>query len=667
MPKIKNYRASDFNKGTGGAHEATQTFIVVPIPESPTRPASDADIDLRALLGPNARLSSSVRTIKLSPALNQGIDDWIFASTDAIRAQLRSGKSAETCISYRTGMLHFFDYLTNGSNGAGVANSKPSKPADLKPMHVFEFIAWVKKKGQLQGWADESTRVIYFEVKAVFAQMFELGLIQGETHRFFKRGAFKRGSVGSHHTSFSENEQELLSAAIKSDLSAIHHGRLKVSMRELQALRLLVVAHRMGHNTTPLLELTRDAMKPGLLPGTILLKTTKYRNRKVASQVGRAGPAEGTADNRSTASQIDTPRTNDDQSVDSGQDYLPFSFGEGAVIQQAIASTTHLLPNAPAGLKNLVWLYEISNNGPHGRRKGDISSLTPGSLIVSIKSIVKRHNLVGDDGKQLVVNTSRFRKSRFDRVFRITDGDLAITANLMGNTPSVAAVNYPSMNNSLLAEAAGFMNEDYVGLMLDPAGTGTAIAGGLVDGGNGSTLRVIDIKPMDHVHTHTPVSGCSDPLGGEHAPKNGSACDRFVMCLFCSSFAIVGTVDELWRLFSFQVFARAELDYLEEHLGPLHTGDERLEDLRNRYRLAIPYIDSFTQRQFTANRVSQARSKTAAGLHPFWKIQVSVSRRARNASPDSSGLSIVASNSESENEPKEHESRQVDKVGRYGI
>jgi hypothetical protein len=102
------------------------------------------------------------------------------------------------------------------------------------------------------------------------------------------------------------------------------------------------------------------------------------------------------------------------------------------------------------------------------------------------------------------------------------------------------------------------------------------------------------------------------------------------MCLFCSSFAVVGTVEGLWRLFSFQAFARAELDYLDETLGAERTADELLEDLRDRYRVAIPYIDDFTQRQFARTKVAKARAKTAAGLHPFWQHQMTMSRRARS-------------------------------------
>jgi hypothetical protein len=290
-----------------------QVPVATENPESIVRSASDADINLRELLGPDARFPTSIRTIILSPALGRGIDEWVFASADSLRAIVRSGKSPETARGNRAGILQFFDWLTIGSDDAGLLKSKPHRPCDLKPLHVSEFTAWIKKKGQDEHWKKETVRTFYVQAKGVLKTMFELDLIEGETHQFFKRGVFEKGSGESQHTSFSDDEQERLSAAIKSDLSAIHHGRLKVSMRELQALRLLVVAHRMGHNVTPLLELTRDAVKPGLLPGTILLKTKKYRNRKVVSQVGRAGTAAGAAGSPATVSQTETPHVTLDQ------------------------------------------------------------------------------------------------------------------------------------------------------------------------------------------------------------------------------------------------------------------------------------------------------------------------------------------------------------------
>ena len=630
MPKKKNYQAPRAGKSLADAgSQPPQTLENNRFGTQCARPAADADIDLVELLGPDARLASIVRTIILSHALGHCIDEWVFASADAIRKRLLAGISTTTCAGQKNSMLAFFKFLTVGATSKGLIPSRPATPGDLKPLHIAEFIAWLRKREIAQGGAKSSTRQTYGGVKSTLLVMFDLGFIKGESHRFFKRGAFGRDGESST-TSLSEAEQERLARAIKSDLSAIYHGRLEVSMRELQALRLLVVAHRMGRNTTPLLELARNKMKPGLLPGTVLVMTVKHRGKKVNTQMGLAGSASAVSDAALMASL--TPITEDGKNVGVGestsstldQEYLPFSLAEGAVIGQAVAATEDLVAKAPKRLQDRVWLYEVSHKLGVKTRKGDVTALTSSALMVSIKALVKRHELVGDDGKPLVVNTSRLRKSWFDRAFRIADGDLAVTANLMGNTPQVAGVNYPSMNADRQAEAAGFMNEDYIGAMI----------------GNGqSTMRVIEIKPVDEVQTPTPVAGCGNVLGGEHAPKNGNPCDRFVMCLFCSSFAIVGTVDELWRLFSFQAFARVELAYLKERLGPEPERDERignLHDLRDRYQLAIPYIDSFTQKQFAASRVQQARAKTAAGLHPFWVAQMGLSRRARSA-----GLSSI--------------------------
>ena len=201
-------------------------------------------------------------------------------------------------------------------------------------------------------------------------------------------------------------------------------------------------------------------------------------------------------------------------------------------------------------------LYRVQKNS-RAIKKGQITCRTAQTLREAIQALQKRHRLLGDDGRPLRVNLSRLRKSFFARAQRASDGDLAVTANLMGNTPRVASLNYPSMSIALQAEAAGFMNDDYVGLMRLGAGDGDQARG---------ALRVIEVRPFRSAANATPtappaltpVSGCTDTLNGQHAPHDGrSHCDRYVMCLFCASFAIVGTVDELWRLFSFRAFAES--------------------------------------------------------------------------------------------------------------
>lgn len=603
MRKKKNYQAPR-------AQPKEVTGSASPIqPKIPGHAYRNPDIDMVALLGPDARFTNSIRNIVLRDQFGRGIDDWVWATSAAIESELLAGTSPSSAAGHRHSMLTFYDFLTQGAikgpDGVRLLSSKPATPSDFKPIHVEQFVAFIKKRDAANGYAKATTRHNYQAVKATLLVMFNLALIPGESHRFFRRGVFGRNPESST-TSISEAEQERLASAIKDDLSAIHHGRLRVSMRELQALRLLVIAHRMGHNRTPLLELERDSMRPGLLPGTIQIQTIKQRSKKIVSQMGSEGAS--------------TPMV---------VEYLPFSLAEGAVIGQAIASTEYLVHLAPQPLRNRVWLYQVSKTG-FKTKKGTVSALSAGTLFWSIKALVVRHALLGDDGNPLVVNNSRLRKSRFDRAFRLSDGDLMTTANLMGNTPAVAGVNYPSMNTARQAEAANFMNDEYIDMMRNTS----ALAKNHAQ--DDKPLRVVAIEPVHEVGTSTPVAGCSDALWGEHAPKNGNPCDRFVMCLFCSSFAIVGAVDELWKLFSFQSFARMELAYLESRLGPNPEIEETIDgllDLRDRYRLAIPYIDSFTSKQFAASRVLRARQMTANALHPFWFAQVQSSRRARLEDP----------------------------------
>lgn len=648
MPKKKNYQALRFGHTPNCAGEqSTPKTEDAGAGTKSARCESDADIDYVAVLGPDARFSDHVRTMILSRALGCGIDEWVFASADAIRMGLLAGGATGTATNYGKSMLAFFEFLKVGATLNILSRSRPATPGDLKPLHVKEFVAWLKKKGVAEGWVNSTVRGNYNGFKAIVQKMLALRLIEDKSYRLFARGDFGRDDK-SRITSLSDAEQERLAGAVKADLSAIHHRRLVVTMRELQSLRLLVIAHRMGHSTTPLLELKRTAIRPGLLPGTILVQTVKHRSKKIKSQAGLAGPA-GDRDHDTTTdrtgamlARLSSVEVKQAEATEVEEVYLPFSLAEGAVIGQAIASTEHLVARAPKRLQDRVWLYEASKNTGTSTRKGDVTALSTSAVLYSIKTLVKRHKLKGDDGKTLVVNNSRLRKSRFDRAFRIADGDLSVTANLMGNTPSVAGTNYPSMNAARQAEAAGYLNEDYIPQMKGRATQRSKSRSIKEPTGLQESMRVVEIRPASEVQTSTPVSGCGDLLQGEHAPKNGTLCDRFVMCLFCSSFVIVGTVDELWRLFSFQVFAKSEQDYLDERLGGVQEEDAHLADLQNllaRYRLAIPYIDSFTKKQFAASCVKQARRKTAAGIHPFWISQIAASRRARSNEADASDQS----------------------------
>jgi hypothetical protein len=609
LPRRKNYQISPDRK------EQVRAVSEVSNVAQQNSARRSARIDMVALLGEEARFSAPRRNLHLDEWMGRGIDTLVWAAKACLESMLLSNaRATSTVTQYSRQLAHFFTYLTEGRETPRVAT-----PADLLPLHIHEYVGWVKKRGQQLHWSVGTTRNAFKDVKPVLLEMFAQGYIPGEPTRFFKRASLPSQSGDSKQTSLSDAEQERLAQAIKKDLVAVHHGRLSLIPRNIQALRLLLVAHRQGKNPTPMLEMRRDSMNPGLIPSTVVMRTVKHRGKRVGTSGGRAA--------KSKSEVYPITQGNTEQ-----HELELFDPAEGAVLQQAITSTEGLVAEAPAWCKTRVWLYRSQQYGTS--MKGAVTCLTTTTLSDAITDLVDRHGLLGDDGTRLRVNLSRLRKSFFDRALRLSDGDLWKTANLMGNTVPVAAGRYPSMNESRKAEAAEFMNAGYLDLMRD----------GAVDGGESARkLRVVEIKPFsaaddvtpNGLPENTPVSSCKDTLDGQHAPHDGhNHCDRYVMCLFCASFAIVGTADELWRLFSFQAFAKAELEHLDATLGFERTDDAVLEDLRDRYRLAIPYIDDFTQRQFPAGTVRAARAKTEESLHPFWAHQMMMSRRARHQQPE---------------------------------
>lgn len=465
MPRRKTYQASQ--------DRAAQVVVKSDQPHRRLPGADDAYIDMQALLGPNARFTGTTRVLNLRSWLGRGIDAWVCTTGFCLKAMLLSGaRTTQSVVNYYAHTKYLFDYLTKVSQTR--AAFIPEVPSDLSPLHVQHFIGWLEKLAQADGWSINSTRGAYKSIKAVLVEMFAQGFVSGEPSRFFRRGAVTWRSGESRHTSLSDAEQDRLARAIKSDLVNVHHGRLTLTQGAVQGLRLLLVAHRQGLNPTPLLEMRRDALAPGFLPGIIRIRTFKYRNKKSRSGVGRR------AQGAQAKQQENKPADEQD---------LFFDLSEGAVLQQAIASTRDLVDEAAAALKHRIWLYRDSSRPTQGR----VTCLNPSTLDAAITGVIERHDLLGDDGEPLRVNLSRLRKSRFDRALRLADGDMVVTANLMGNTPRVSGRDYPSMNDARKAEAAGFLNEDFTALMRPESGSRDP-----------RELRPVKVQPFkarkDHAH-----------------------------------------------------------------------------------------------------------------------------------------------------------------------
>ena len=554
MPRSKNYRARS-------SPESEET--------SPRNQDKLREIQFADHLPPRARYGARLR-IDFGPHFGRGIDDLIWTVARLLARQLRSGV-------YEPGTIHargqavkmFFDFLVAECGGSVAA------PADLRPLHVTWFISWLKKREAADGWSSETTRGRYNGVKAVLRELIREGVVPAARDFFPKAALPHKYERGLRAQPLSDAEQQRLALALKADLSDLHHGRLVLTNSEALVVRFLVVAMRTGANTFPLLEMRRDALGPGLLPGLKTITTWKYRGRKVQTRAARTG---------------DETRQ-------------PIPLDAAAIVQKTLAETEPLIADADSEIKDRLWLYRSEAQSS----RGVVKCLSFDMLHINVNRMLRRHDVRDDLDRPLSLSISRLRQSLAKRAWRLSDGDAEAVALVLGNTTRVADSDYLAMDDQIRVDAARFLNSEF------------ALS---IRRGRDSAAQL----PI------TPTGRCSDTLNGDRAPKDGvNHCDSFIHCLSCPSFAITGEIEDLWRLFSFQSFARSECASLSDLNGGPPKDDDHSVRLIDLYVRVVAFIDEVTQRSFPVKSLTLAKRKTAEGLHPFWSRMIDIQRIRRTA------------------------------------
>lgn len=515
----------------------------------------------------DARNPTGIDRIDLAEWQGRGVDDWIASLCEGLIAFIRSGTvELSPVVAYGdVGAKTLLDFLTSHNS-----TRLPATPQELERSHVERCIAWLK----LRYPHPPSARSVYHRIKSMLVQLGDLGHVVADQHTLFPRNPFpgsKNQSTGA--SPLSPSEMERLAAALKTDVADIHHGRVQLPGYQRLTAYLLIVAMRSGANATPLIELRRDCLKPHPLPNMRLMEMAKYRGKKVEQKRLRQ-PA-----------------------VDSGDD-SPLPLDGVAILEHVLRSTSTLVEFAPAHLRDRMWLYRT---GPAGSQDGEVAALTMNALCRGVDSLVVRHALLSDDGQPLVLNLSRLRKTLEHRLWRLSDGDLTTVAALMNQTIKVADRDYLRLDDRELAEAAVFIADELTGALRSK--------GDSVE--SGATLE------------NTPAGRCRNTLFGDRAPKDGTNhCDQFVHCFGCPSFAIVGTVADLHRLFSYQEFLRTENAYF---------GSAEWDDWRTRNERIIAFIDRFVVKNFARDLVAEARQLCERQPHRFWAIRMEQAQSTRAA------------------------------------
>lgn len=525
-----------------------QKLFNAPAPVKVTTTAPES-VDATSLVIDLPENPSTTRSLDLTPWLGKGMDAWVWACAGQLRAFLAS-KAVTTCtiVSYwRTGMLHFFKYLE--------ASGVTFVPQAVEPRHIQHYIGWLKDH---QDWSYGTQKVRYDHTKSVLAALVRRGILLAHEDLFPANPFPDSNSRSKGAKPLSQTERLRLAMALRDDIVAIHKGAFEDTDSAAMLVYLLAVAIRTGANTTPLLEASRDCLRDhAFMPSMKLMELFKRRG------------------NGSKFLQLRYTKVHDDS--------LAVSMDGVALLRKALLLSETLVATAKPEHQDRVWLYRTQDF----RTAGEVTVLTGLSVGFGIASLIERHGLKADDGQPLRLNLSRLRKTLEHRLWALSGGDLIATAALMGHDPKTADIHYLACTQQM-RENATFVGE----CLPDIYDQGLA----------GSTDRkVIPILPGK-----SPTGRCKDPYHGDKAPKNGDPCDDFFSCFSCKSYAVVGSPEDLHRLFSFYWFLEREMN---------HT---RTEAWRAEFRNTMNLIDRFTADKFDVQLVAAAKARARIDPLKFW-------------------------------------------------
>ncbi|QTQ96651.1 hypothetical protein [Pseudomonas aeruginosa] len=455
------------------------------------------------------------------------------------------------------GMLRFLDYCMLRATALG----RDLALADVNRDLIDGYL------GHLAEIAVSTTtqKSFYSKTKPVLLALGRRGLIllvdSGDAATF-PRNPFPNSNIKAKgETALSKRERKALTMALRQAIKPIWADEATVTS-DLLVFALLVVALYTGRNTTPLLEMRRDCLRPHPKDNTVFLvlwKRRGYNTSKVALR------AESDAELQLEA--LSSVRTNVEH-----------------LIRRVMALTEPLDEEAPEDLKGRVWLYRVRA----GHAAGQVRALGPESLTWAITRLIAEHGLTDNDGKPLRINVSRLRKTFANRIFELTDGDLVTTAAALGNTRQVADQNYLAPDENARRNWR-FMGEILVQELL--------------------TLTI------GATYKDTPLGRCADQVYGQYAPKReGATCMNFMNCLRCKHYAV--TTDDLHKLFSFYFRVLAERSRMEKRRWAREYA--HIPRLIDHYLIA----EGLRRGTFKASAVEDARERARTQPHPFWSVDV---------------------------------------------
>lgn len=286
------------------------------------------------------RNTSSTRNFDFSRWYATGIDSITFACQRQIERFLAGqdgGVVVRTVVGYCVvGMRYFLEYCALRA----AALSRNLALVDVTRDLIDGYLGYLTLRSRTTTFQ----KSVYTQTKPVLLALGRRGLlplvISGDGATFPRNPFPKNNSKAKSETALSKRERQAFAMALRQAIRPLWTDNIAVTS-ELLAFALLVVALHTGRNTTPLVEMGRDCLRPHPKDNTVFLvlwKRRGYNTSKVALQAE--------SDTERLLESTPSVRTN-----------------VMGLIRRVMLLTEQLDSEAPADLKGRVWLYRSRSGG----------------------------------------------------------------------------------------------------------------------------------------------------------------------------------------------------------------------------------------------------------------------------------------------------------------
>lgn len=507
------------------------------------------------------RNASNARTFDFARWYGAGIDTLTYSCQRQIERFLAGQDGAVAISTVAAYCLHGLRFFLDYCMLRATAFGRDLALADVNQDLIDGFLSHITGLGLVTN----GQKSLYSKTKPVLLALGRRGLFplvtSGDAATFPRNPFPNSNRKAKGETALSKRERQAFTVALRQAIMPIWSDDAPLTS-ELLVFALLVVALHTGRNTTPLLEMTRDCLRPHPKDNTVFLVLWKRRGYNTSKVALRAESEAGRL-----LESTPSVRTNVER-----------------LIRRVLVLTEPLDAEAPDDLKGRMWLYPLRFR----KDIGQVTALDASVLVYATRHLVAKYGLTDSNGEPLRINISRLRKTFANRIFELTDGDLATTAVALGNTPQVADRNY------LAPDEDARRNWKFMGEVL---------------------VQELQTRTIGATYKDTPVGRCNDPVNGQYAPKReGATCINFMNCLRCKHYAV--TAEDLYKLFSFYFRVLSERSRMDKRRWTREYA--HIPRLIDHYIVA----EGLRRGTFKHATVEAARERARTLPHPYWSVDL---------------------------------------------